>query len=580
MQIKELYKKFLKAKGSSINYRNLAAGKKIDVSKKGLWDKKKKQVIVPSNRITMKGPNGEQDFFKKPVVATGLQSGQQVMMQPGGEYYFPNDKAVHEVRMQSGGSVFSRKKIGVPDEDPQLVRPPDLPTLPSDAGTVNKWLYQKADKRQKKLQSQFDAERSLEKEAKYTGSGDYADLLTAEFYGPNKTFDDLNDEDRSKISNIIQNRQKNLDTISLVSADLTNQNIKAGYDPNYHRMYLPPVPTERGVHSHEFSHVGDQAGFQDGVNPGVGTYFTEQLNKSVYPKESPDYLNQPSSLKKNKTIGQNVEEGYSEAEYLQDPSEVKARLRALRDSSIQQGYKLLEPGYDINKYKEGFNQEEKKQYEQLKKSGLSDDKINQMMYLFAKNNQAQPAVAKNGAVMVELNPNTLGFQDGGSVQTDITTSIKQKPSPTQDAFDAMLAKYEASKEAPEEDASVPEDMGFQSGGELPVVIDSLFSNFRSGIGRKYAQNGMAIPGVNGTVVANTNAPVAEKFKKAMEEGGELEEEEDDDDKEMVDGVASILRRVKDKNNRQDLAKQLAKQFDQEEVKYNLADFLKKSKVKK
>ena len=513
MQIKELYKKFLKAKGADIKYRNLAAGKKIDVSKKGLWDKKKKQVIVPSNRITMKGPNGEQDFFKKPVVATGLQSGQQVMMQPGGEYYFPNDKAVHEVRMQSGGSVFSRKKIGVPDEDPQLVRPPDLPTLPGDAGTVNKWLYQKADKRQKKLQSQFDAERSLEKEAKYTGSGDYADLLTAEFYGPNKTFDDLNDEDRSKISNIIQNRQKNLDTISLVSADLTNQNIKAGYDPNYHRMYLPPVPTERGVHSHEFSHVGDQAGFQYGVNPGVGTYFTEQLNKSVYPKESPDYLNQPSSLKKKKTIGQNIEEGYSEAEYLQDPSEVKARLRALRDSSIQQGYKLLEPGYDINKYKEGFNQEEKKQYEQLKKSGLSDDKINQMMYLFAKNNQAQPAVAKNGAVMLELNPNTLGFQDGGSVQTDITTPIRKKPSPSQDAFNAMLDEYEASKEVPEEDASVPEDMGFQSGGELPVVIDSLFSNFRSGIGRKYAQNGMAVPGVNGTIVANTNAPInSEKLK--------------------------------------------------------------------
>ena len=824
MEIKELYKKFLKAKGVSSKYRNLAAGKKIDVSKKGLWDKKKKQVIVPSNRITMKGPNGEQDFFKKPVVATGLQSGQQVMMQPGGEYYFPNDKAVHEVRMQSGGSVFSRKKIGVPDEDPQLVRPPDLPTLPSDAGTVNKWLYQKADKRQKKLQSQFDAERSLEKEAKYTGSGDYADLLTAEFYGPNKTFDDLNDEDRSKISNIIQNRQKNLDTISLVSADLTNQNIKAGYDPNYHRMYLPPVPTERGVHSHEFSHVGDQAGFQDGVNPGVGTYFTEQLNKSVYPKESPDYLNQPSSLKKNKTIGQNVEEGYSEAEYLQDPSEVKARLRALRDSSIQQGYKLLEPGYDINKYKEGFNQEEKKQYEQLKKSGLSDDKINQMMYLFAKNNQAQPTVVQKGGTILSMGdydvttapkkgnyllpdinrpsykdesgnrrseykmgfnvdgketliPSVVGgkqltedeavaryrktglhmgqyntpeeadyaarsrtakynmledpirfqanqFQDGGSVQTDITTSIRKKPSPSQDAFDAMLAKYEASKEAPEEDASVPEDMGFQSGGELPVVIDSLFSNFRSGIGKKYAQNGMAVPGVNGTVVANTNAPIIEKVKKSMQEGGKKKESsrslvdlipqitpgvndvmdftdiiqgaasgnrtqmnqgiigiaspglaggaaptfldfvtektlgkdvadsnqskregivnmsssdlqklyakygpggydkwkaagfpklqmggmsipgvngsvvsstnvpslEDrknlkqggkvSNDKEMVDGVASILRRVKDKDNRQDLAKQLSKQFDREKVRYNLSDFLNKSKVKK
>ena len=290
-----------------------------------------------------------------------------------------------------------------PGGEQKFVRPADLPILPSDAGTFNNWLYEKADKRQKKLQSQFDAERSLDKEAKYTVSANYADLLTAEFYGPNKTFNDLNDEDRSKISNIIQNRQKNLDTISLVSADLTNQNIKAGYDPNYHRMYLPPVPTERGVHSHEFSHVGDQAGFQDGVNPGVGTYFTEQLNKSVYSKESPEYLNQPSSLKKNKTIGQNVEEGYSEADYLQDPSEVKARLRALRDSSIQQGYKLLEPDYNINKYKEGFNKEEKKQYEQLKKSGLSDDKINEMMYLFANNDQAQLSVGKNGVEFIAQN---------------------------------------------------------------------------------------------------------------------------------------------------------------------------------
>jgi hypothetical protein len=60
-------------------------------------------------------------------------------------------------------------------------------------------------------------------------------------------------------------------------------------------------------------------------------------------------------------------------------------------------------------------------------------------------------------------------------------------------------------------------------------------------------------------------------------GGEVE---DDDDKEMVDGVASILRRVKDPKNRLQLANQLSKQFNRENVKYNLPSFLNKSKVKK
>jgi len=63
----------------------------------------------------------------------------------------------------------------------------------------------------------------------------------------------------------------------------------------------------------------------------------------------------------------------------------------------------------------------------------------------------------------------------------------------------------------------------------------------------------------------------------MEEGGESE---NDDDKDMVNGVASILRRVKDKKNRLQLANQLSKQFNREKVKYDLASFLNKSKVKK
>jgi len=65
--------------------------------------------------------------------------------------------------------------------------------------------------------------------------------------------------------------------------------------------------------------------------------------------------------------------------------------------------------------------------------------------------------------------------------------------------------------------------------------------------------------------------------RRMEEGGEVE---DNDDKEMVDGVASILRGVKDKKNRLQLANKLAKQFNREKVKYSLPEFLKKSKVKR
>jgi hypothetical protein len=103
MEIKALYKKFLKHKGISAPKNKVQSKKPITVSNVGLWDKSKKKVIVPSNRITMKGPKGEQDFFKRPVLATGLQSGKQVMMQPGREYYFPEDEAVFEKRMQSGG---------------------------------------------------------------------------------------------------------------------------------------------------------------------------------------------------------------------------------------------------------------------------------------------------------------------------------------------------------------------------------------------------------------------------------------------------------------------------------------------
>ena len=63
----------------------------------------------------------------------------------------------------------------------------------------------------------------------------------------------------------------------------------------------------------------------------------------------------------------------------------------------------------------------------------------------------------------------------------------------------------------------------------------------------------------------------------LKKGGEVE---NSNDKEMVEGVASILRDVKSKKNRLQLANKLAKQFNREKVDYNLSDFLNKSKVRK
>lgn len=75
---------------------------KVPVSKTGMWYQDG-DVVVPSNQITMKGPQGQLDYFDSPILGTGMQSGQTQVMYPGREYSFPNDNSVYERKMQSGG---------------------------------------------------------------------------------------------------------------------------------------------------------------------------------------------------------------------------------------------------------------------------------------------------------------------------------------------------------------------------------------------------------------------------------------------------------------------------------------------
>ena len=104
---------------------------------------------------------------------------------------------------------------------------------------------------------------------------------------------------------------------------------------------------------------------------------------------------------------------------------------------------------------------------------------------------------------------------------------------------------------------------------------SVVRDYTGSVGQSSYNNTMRVPQRDNAQVVFTPNPNLRR----MEEGGEIEDEREDD-KEMVEGVAGILRGVKDKKNRLQLANKLAKQFNREKVQYNLADFLKKSKVKK
>ena len=97
-------------------------------------------------------------------------------------------------------------------------------------------------------------------------------------------------------------------------------------------------------------------------------------------------------------------------------------------------------------------------------------------------------------------------------------------------------------------------------------------NYQKMLNEKYGAN-LETDGAWGK---NTQAAY-EKYvlNKKMEKGGKVS-----NDKQMVDGVAGILRDVKSKENRLQLANKMAKQFNREKVNYNLSDFLNKAKVKK
>jgi hypothetical protein len=77
--------------------------------------------------------------------------------------------------------------------------------------------------------------------------------------------------------------------------------------------------------------------------------------------------------------------------------------------------------------------------------------------------------------------------------------------------------------------------------------------------------------------ANYFASPASKYLpfSTYKNGGEVE---DDDDKEMVEGIADILRKVKDKKNRKQIANKMVDDFDEEDVDYDLENFMQAARL--
>jgi len=718
MEIKELYKKFLKAKGVNSKLRNLVAGKKIDVSKKGLWDKNRKQVIVPSNRITMKGPNGEQDFFKKPVIATGLQSGQRVMMQPGGEYYFPNDKAVHEVRMQGGGSVV----INNPTQQPELnkqamtglmkskIAYADAFNNPTGARMTNRdprsYTFTKRDEESggapegsqgnvymgsygeftapqiqdvngklKFIAEPFSPENAARSEAQsikfnspdeaqYFGEHykEVAPMMNVRGGNPkegmqdgaikdNTTSTTTTDDWRFKPNKsgwmpdwqVISNRQWN--SYGSGPSNVESQSLKGpltysranpvslkefknifeslpGYNTGYESI-RDADPKKLGIQEGPLTESRDKevdkvlpediitakyrnktlgtlplfeaSGIYEGYSPSriwTGSPYLGMSRSSIkrddfgnyvpFTKEEKEeflqdtgrylYFISPKESNKEKFKGQlsdyknkmpisDLLFGQSKvmAKQLQSTPEITNYLKSkgvdstalsttVPDSRIQQIYanqlaESIVASRDAKKFNRPYGisasnreslviqdpkqfnlsgylpassemfDEEKwktdKEYKNaiLKKAGVPESEwntivvhtspfpIDQYKPSMKKGGIIQPSFKmQDGAITESTNSQRYSAQDGGTIQTDITTPIRQKASATQDAFNTMLSQYETNKATPETDASSPEDMGFQLGGDVPVVIDALFSNFAKKHGKKYAQDGAQISG--------------------------------------------------------------------------------------
>lgn len=437
------------------------SGGKLPVRKTGMWYQDG-DVVVPSNDITMKGPNGEKDYFDSPILGIGLLSGDTQVMQPGKDYLFPKDNAVLEKKMQQGAKAKSNEMT--PEQ-----------------------------------KARFDA------------------------YMQNTTPKGISTPNWLELSSGATNYARNLkrmtpDRLVNMPGDIS-QNVSDAFKSGVDYSVDYELPKGLG-----------QINTEGNYNPFGKNTLQSMYNGLTYSQSFPK-----GSLR--------LSPDKQEVQLRGKAGNVKYK-RQLSDDEV-----VSQLAFDINVLPDTLNL-----YGQGSTTGLdltsTDPSNKNFSYQDLQSNSQY-----NVKAGIRGNVGPLSYDVSGNYNPD-----------TGYRYDGN-AELALLKDRLKLSGNVS---GSQENGLESMSAEAkakLFKNLNVQAGYSKSANN---PG---------NFNLGLSYNKFFEEGGEVEDDDEhEDDKEMVEGIADILRRVKDKKNRKQIAKKMVDDFEEEDVEYNLDDFMKAAKI--
>lgn len=490
------------------------SGGKLPVRKTGMWYQDG-DVVVPSNEITMKGPDGEKDYFDSPILGIGLLSGETQLMEPGKDYLFPNDEAVMETKkFQSGGvDVQERlKKYMAQDKNKSYTLPRGLSINTGLEGIQNQYLNQTlptdktGDLSPQVLEALQKSAKNLKVNYKSTiGSSDKLGSI-----GYNSSYS-LADPKSTKdlLTDLTYSRSFPGGSFR-ATADSQQLNLKSK-DSN--------LNIRRNVKD---SKVSNQFNFNTKVlGDALNVYGAGQFNpndvltfNNLNPtKAQVNAKGNIGARGKTKNIDYNVKGSY-------DP---KTGLNYQGDAAVKM-------------FKDRLN---------VSGSATTKDQL-----LDAYNLDASLKLGKN--------LNLSAFRKNEDGETSYGAGVKGNLGPVNLSGNVNY------------NSNVMQDYNIAADVDLLRATRQNPNRGTLNLSGNYGASRDEMGTMNPSYGLNLT------YTNSFEDGGEVEE--DDDDKEMVEGIADILRRVKDKKNRKQIAKKMVSDFEEEDVDYNLEEFMQAAKI--
>ena len=490
-------------------------GGKLPVRKTGMWYQDG-DVVVPSNKITMKGPDGEKDYFDSPILGIGLLSGDTQVMQPGEDYLFPNDEAVMETKkFQSGGvDVQERlKKYIAQDNNKSNALPRGLSVNTGLKGIQNQYLNQTL---------------------------------------PTDKTGDLSPQ----VLEALQKSAKNLKVSYKSTLDLPEKLGSIGYNSSY--SLADPKSTQDLLTDLTYSRSFPGGNFR-------ATADSQQLNL----KSKGSNLNIRRNVKDSKVSNQfnfntkvlpETLSVYGAGQFnpndvltLNNLDPIKAEVNAKGNVGIRGKTKNLD--YDV---KGSYDPKTGLNYQGNAAIRMFKDRLNVSGSATTKD-QLLDAYNLDAKLKLGQNLNLSAFRKNEDGETSYGAGVKGNLGPVNLSGNI---NYNSNTM---QDYNVSADVDLlratrQNPNRGTLNLSGNYGASRDEMGTMGPSYGLNL-----------------RYTNSFEEGGEVEEEEDDD-KEMVEGIADILRRVKDKKNRKQIAKKMVEDFEEEDVDYNLDDFMKAVKL--